>query len=66
MFCPVCGTGIAYRNETNLPGLIDVQGATLDDPERLPPQVHVQVAERLTWMASAHELPAFDRYPSAP
>jgi hypothetical protein len=65
-FCPVCGTGIHYRNETNLPGLIDVQGGTLDDPDQLPPQIHVQATDRLAFMVTAHELPAFDRYPSAP
>lgn len=66
MFCQVCGTGIAYRNETNLPGLIDIQGGTLDDPDLLPPQIHVQAAERLAFMATVHDLPAFDRYPAAP
>lgn len=66
MFCPTCGTGIAYRNETNLPGLIDVQGATLDDPDALPPQIHVQTADRLAFMEKAHELPAFERYPAGP
>lgn len=65
-FCPTCGTGVIYVNETNLPGLIDVQGATLDDPDAVPPQIHVQAAERLAFMAKAHELPAFDRYPAAP
>jgi hypothetical protein len=66
MFCPACGTGVAYRNERVLPGMIDVQGGTLDEPERLPPQIQIQTAERLPWMASAHDLPAFERYPSAP
>jgi len=62
-FCPTCGTGIAYVNETALPGLIDVQGATLDDPDALPPQAHIQAAERLAYMETANELPAFARYP---
>lgn len=65
-FCPTCGTGVTYVNETNLPGLIDVQGATLDDPDALPPQIHVQAAERLAYMEKAHELPAFERYPEGP
>ena len=45
------------------PGLIDVQSATLDDPGALRPTAHIQVAERISWMATAHELPEFDRYP---
>lgn len=62
-FCPVCGTGLFYRNETVLPGLVDVQIATLDDPAALPPTAHIQAAERIAWMERAHELPSFARYP---
>jgi hypothetical protein len=62
-FCPDCGTGLFYTNATGIPGIIDVQTATFDDPEAVPPQVHVQFAERLRWMERAHELPRFERYP---
>lgn len=62
-FCAGCGTGLWYVNEQALPGLVDIQAATLDDPEALPPQAHIQVAEELSWMKSAHHLPHFDRYP---
>ena len=65
-FCPDCGTGLFYINEQMLPGIIDVQSATLDDPAALEPQMHIQVAERIGWMAKAHELPAFERYPPPP
>jgi hypothetical protein len=50
-------------NEQMLPGLIDVQTGTLDDPEALPAGAHIQVAERVSWMATAHTLPEFERYP---
>ena len=63
-FCPDCGTGLFYFNAVNLPGIADVQSATLDDPDAIAPQIHVQTAERLAWMERAHELPAFPRYPS--
>lgn len=63
-FCPTCGSGVFYRNEQNLPGLVDIQSATLDDPEALVPQIHVQTAERLHWMDSTEDLPKFERYPS--
>ena len=46
-----------------LPGIADVQIATLDDPGAVSPQIHVQSAERIAWMQRAHELPAFPRYP---
>lgn len=62
-FCPKCGTGLYYRNAEFLPGIVDIQSATLDDPDALPPGAHIQTAERLGWMASAHGLPAFERYP---
>ena len=62
-FCEVCGTSLFYTNEAIFPGLIDVQSATLDDPGAIQPSAHIQVAERISWMATAHELPAFERYP---
>ena len=62
-FCPSCGSGLYYRSAEFLPGIVDVQSATFDDPNAFPAEVHIQVAERLNWMKAAHELPEFDRYP---
>jgi hypothetical protein len=62
-FCPECGTGLFYRNAAILPGIIDIQSSTYDDPDAVPARAHIQVAERIGWMARAHELPEFDRYP---
>lgn len=62
-FCGKCGTGLWFVNEEMLPGIVDVQTATLDDPEAYPAQAHIQVAERIGWMSNAHELPEFARYP---
>ncbi len=62
-FCADCGTGLFYVNGEILPSLIDVQSATLDDPDLVPAQVHIQVAERLKWMERVSELPTFPRYP---
>ncbi len=62
-FCPKCGTGITYRNAEFLPGVVDIQAATLDDPDALPAGAHIQTAERIGWMAEAHALPEFERYP---
>lgn len=62
-FCADCGTGLFYLNAEMLPGLIDVQSATCDTPEAVPARAHIQVAERILWMRSAHELPEFERYP---
>ena len=62
-FCPVCGTGLFYLNEAALPGLVDIQAGTLDDPEAMPPALHIQTAERLNYMTRLDDLPAFERYP---
>ena len=62
-FCPKCGTGISYRNAEYLPGIVDIQSATLDDPDSLPAGCHIQTAERIGWMAEAHNLPEFERFP---
>ncbi len=65
-FCADCGTGLFYLNSQALPGIIDVQSSTYDNPELIAPQAHIQVAERIGWMKNAHELPAFDRFPPGP
>lgn len=62
-FCADCGTGLFYVNAHVLPGIVDIQSATYDDPGAVPAQAHIQVADRIPWMAHAHELPMFDRYP---
>ena len=62
-FCADCGSGLFYRNAKMMPGVVDVQSLTLDDPESLPPTMQIQTAERLGWMAHAHELRAFERFP---
>ena len=63
LFCGACGTGLFYRNAVTLPGLVDVQSGTFDAPDAVPAQLHVQTAERIAWMKSAHTLPEFERYP---
>ncbi len=65
-FCANCGTSLFYANSQVLPGIIDVQSSTFDDPDVLPAQAHIQVAERIGWMATAHGLPEFERFPTGP
>ena len=62
-FCPTCGSGLFYANEQIFPGMIDVQLATLDDPDSMPPQLQVQVADRIGWVKHVGDLPEFERYP---
>ncbi len=62
-FCADCGSGLFYRNETVLPGIVDIQSSTLDDPSALPPTMQIQTAERLAWMKDVNELAQFERFP---
>ena len=55
-FCPDCGTGLFYVNETMLPGIIgQSRSGIYDDPNAVPPRAHIQVAERIPWMERVHE-----------
>lgn len=62
-FCPSCGTGVLYYNAVNLPGIADIQSATLDNADAVTPGAQIQIAERLPWMAHLADLPEFERYP---
>lgn len=63
-FCADCGTGLMYASAAYLPGLIDIQSATLDNPEAIPaPDAQVQTAERISWMDHIQALQAYPRYP---
>lgn len=63
-FCPKCGTGLFYFNAEMLPGIIDVQSATLDSAADEAPGAHIQTAEMLPWFDRLSELPRFERFPS--
>lgn len=63
LFCANCGTGIAYKNADILPGMIDIQTATLDAPDDYIPEMNIQLAEQIGWEKNAHEMPGFDRFP---
>lgn len=66
MFCGACGTSLFYTNEAIFPGMIDVQSATLDDPDAIPLGGQIQTAERIGWMGHLADLPSFERYPGPP
>jgi len=62
-FCVKCGTGLFYRNPVALPGIVDIQSGTMDDPEAFPPGAHIMVKHRLGWTREMDKLPAFESYP---
>lgn len=61
-FCGNCGTGLFFVNETILPGIVDVQTVTLDDPAAFPPATQYQTAERIPWAEHIHKLEAHERW----
>ena len=65
-FCSTCGTPLFFVNEEALPGVVDVQTVTLDDPDAVAPQAQIQTAERRKWMVDLDALPQFERFPGGP
>jgi hypothetical protein len=57
-FCPECGTSLTYRHEGR-PAEIDVTLATLDEPARIAPLMHVWVADKLPWTVIGDDLPRY-------
>lgn len=57
-FCPSCGTPLTFESKTT-PGEIDVTTCSLDEPEQAPPQDHVYVRSRLSWVKQDDGLPSF-------
>ena len=64
-FCGTCGTGLYYLNDAVLPGIADIQSATLHDAGAYAPAAQIQCAERLGYMAKLEEMPEFERWPAA-
>jgi hypothetical protein len=63
-FCGECGTGLFFTNAPlDQMGMMQVRIAALEDPDAIAPKMQVQTAEQPEWMASAHALPAFERFP---
>lgn len=62
-FCAVCGTGLLYTNAEMLPGITDIQSATLDTAADEVPGAQIQCAERLPWIDDLAGLHRFERYP---
>lgn len=62
-FCGTCGTPLFFVNEAVLPGIVDIQSVTLDDPDASAPSVQIQTAERRAWMVDLAGMPEFERFP---
>ncbi len=60
--CPGCGVGVwsHYAGAGTLISFVRV--GTLDDPDRLPPDVHIFTESRQPWVVLPDEQPAFHEY----
>jgi len=58
-FCARCGTQIAYR-ESRGARTVDVNLASLDHPEAVPPRHHLWTRSRIAWFDTADALPRFE------
>jgi hypothetical protein len=61
-FCGRCGTTLSFAADF-LPGLIDLTIASFDEPERLPPQLHMWDSKRISWMQIDDDLPRHAELP---
>jgi hypothetical protein len=61
-FCAECGTSLTYTAEF-LDGFVDVTVASMDDPEALPPQMHIWEKHRLSWLRNDDSLPRHPEFP---
>jgi hypothetical protein len=59
--CPHCATAV-WSHYGGLKLLTFVRVGTLDEPARLPPDVHIYTRSKLPWVALPPGVPAFEAY----
>jgi hypothetical protein len=57
-FCEECGSQIAFRS-IDVPGTVEINIGTLDDPANVPPQFHIWCGSRIAWFDTDDDLPRF-------
>jgi hypothetical protein len=62
-FCGKCGTSLTLFSEA-FPEDIYVSVASLDDPNAMPPELHIWRSHRLNWFDTSKELPKYVRFKS--
>ena len=63
-FCKTCGTPLFYENK-NFPENIYIHIGSFDHPEKLPPDRHSWVSERVSWHEVKDDLKKFDQLSNA-
>jgi hypothetical protein len=61
-FCPTCG-GMVFDKGEAMPGIVIVNAALLDDPERFKPDSVVYARSALSWDHLDPSLPRFEALP---
>ncbi|PRC94541.1 GFA family protein [Solimicrobium silvestre] len=54
-FCPDCGTQLSFQH-VDTPDEIDLTICSLDNPESLPPEKHIHMESKLSWISLADGL----------
>ena len=57
-FCAACGTSLTFLNAGRTDD-IDLTLASLDEPQRLAPTMHLWVQDKLPWVSIADGLPQY-------
>ncbi len=59
--CPDCGTAV-WSEYGGLKALRFIRVGTLDEPQALPPDVHIYVRSKLPWITLPESVPTFPAY----
>jgi len=60
--CPTCRIAVWSHYAGFGPAITFIRVGTLDDPDRLPPDVHIFTASKQPWVVLPPGTPAFDAY----
>lgn len=60
--CPMCRVAVWSHYAGFGPAITFIRVGTLDDPDRLPPDVHIFTASKQPWVALEPGMPAFEAY----
>lgn len=60
--CPACRVAVWSHYSGAGPKIAFVRVGTLDDPDRMPPDVHIFTSSKQPWVVLPAEMPSFPEY----
>ena len=60
-FCPHCGSYMVFTSD-RFPDEVSVNTASFDDPEAFPPDMHIFVSTRISWLHMDDGLPEYESW----